>query len=80
MSVVLGLIIGGKVHAFLALITAAIVVSLCADGEMATRIARVAGAFGKSAGSIGIVIAMAAVFALDWIGREKRAAPDGDAG
>ena len=59
--VVLGLIIGLKVNAFIALITAAIVVSLMAPGEWSGKIGRVASAFGGSAGGIGIVIAMAAV-------------------
>ncbi|MFO7903952.1 MAG: GntP family permease [Planctomycetota bacterium] len=59
--VVLGLIIGMKVNAFLALITAAMVVSLLAEGVLADKIARVAVAFGESAGEIGIVIALAAV-------------------
>lgn len=59
--VVLGLIIGLKVNAFIALITAAMVVSLLASGPLAEKIARVATAFGQSAGKIGIVIAMAAV-------------------
>jgi H+/gluconate symporter-like permease len=58
---VLGLIIFLKVNAFIALITAAIVVSLLAPGDIANKIGRVASAFGGSAGSIGIVIAMAAV-------------------
>ena len=43
--VVLGLIIGLKVNAFLALITAAVVVSLMAEGALADKIARVASAF-----------------------------------
>jgi len=59
--VVLGMIIVLKVNAFISLITAAIVVSLLAPGAWADKISRVASAFGSSAGSIGIVIAMAAV-------------------
>jgi GntP family gluconate:H+ symporter len=59
--IVLGLIIVLKVNAFIALITAAIVVSLMAPGDIASKISRVASAFGSSAGGIGIVIAMAAV-------------------
>jgi len=59
--VVLGLIIGLKVNAFIALVTAAIVVSLMAPGDWSGKIGRVASAFGSSAGGIGIVIAMAAV-------------------
>jgi gluconate:H+ symporter, GntP family len=58
---VLGLIIVAKTNAFLALITAAILVSLIAPGEMADKVTRVAAAFGRSAGGIGIVIALAAV-------------------
>jgi GntP family gluconate:H+ symporter len=58
---VLGLIIVAKTNAFLALITAAILVSLLAPGDEAIKITRVAEAFGRSAGSIGIVIALAAV-------------------
>ncbi len=59
--IVLGLIIGFKINAFIALITAAMVVSLMAPGGWGEKIGRVAGAFGSSAGGIGIVIAMAAV-------------------
>jgi H+/gluconate symporter-like permease len=59
--IVLGLIIALKVNAFIALITAAMVVSLMAPGDIGSRISRVASAFGSSAGGIGIVIAMAAV-------------------
>lgn len=59
--VVLGLIIGLKVNPFIALITAAIVVSMLAEGALADKIARVADAFGEAAGKIGIVIALAAV-------------------
>jgi GntP family gluconate:H+ symporter len=60
-ATVLGLIIVLKVNAFIALISAAIVVSLLAGGPLATKISRVAEAFGSAAGNIGIVIALAAV-------------------
>jgi len=60
-AIVIGMIIGARLNAFLALITAAIVVSLMAPGEFAEKISRVALAFGESAGKIGIVIALAAV-------------------
>lgn len=60
-ATVLGLIICCKANAFLALITAAILVSLLAEGPVAIKMARVATAFGESAGKIGIVIALAAV-------------------
>jgi GntP family gluconate:H+ symporter len=60
-AVVIGMIVVLRVNAFLALITAAIVVSLLAPGAFADKIARVAAAFGETAGKIGIVIALAAV-------------------
>ena len=58
---VIGMIIVFRVNAFIALITAAMLVSLLATGELGDKIARVAVAFGQVAGSIGIVIALAAV-------------------
>jgi H+/gluconate symporter-like permease len=58
---VVGMIIVLRVNAFIALVTAAILVSLLSPGEMGGKIARVADAFGDVAGKIGIVIAMAAV-------------------
>jgi GntP family gluconate:H+ symporter len=58
---VVGLIVALRLNAFLALITAAVVVSLLSPGETATRISRVAEAFGATVGSIGIVIALAAI-------------------
>ena len=61
MVTVIGMIVLLRLNAFLALISAAIVVSLLAPGEIATRISRVAEAFGGTAGSIGIVIALAAI-------------------
>lgn len=61
MATVIGLIVGVRLHAFLALVAAAFVVSLLAPVEPAEAAARVAEAFGDTAGSIGIVIAFAAV-------------------
>ena len=58
---VLGLIIGAKVNAFIALITAALAVSCIAPGAWPEKISRVTEAFGTHAGKIGIIIAMAAV-------------------
>jgi len=58
---VLGMILVLRIHAFLALITAALVVSLLAPGPAVEKIERVAVAFGTTAGKIGLVIAMAAV-------------------
>jgi H+/gluconate symporter-like permease len=60
-ATVLGLILVLRVNAFLALITAAMVVSLLSPGETATKISRVAEAFGTSAGRIAVVIALAAI-------------------
>ena len=66
MATVLILIIGLKIHPFIALTVAAMNVSVMAagwlgEGQWAASIARVADAFGSSAGKIGIVIGMAAV-------------------
>ncbi len=59
--VVVGMIIVLRVNAFIALITAAMVVSLLSAGELSEKISRVAEAFGGAAAKIGIVIALAAV-------------------
>jgi GntP family gluconate:H+ symporter len=50
-----------RMNAFIALITAAIVVSLLSPGDLGEKIKRVAESFGSTAGSIGIVIALAVV-------------------
>ena len=50
-----------RMNAFVALITSALIVSLLAPGELGERVSRVAKAFGDTAGSIGIVIALAVV-------------------
>lgn len=60
-AVVLGMIVGLRIHAFLALVSAAVVVSLLAPGPLDQKIPRVAEALGATAASIAIVIAMAAV-------------------
>jgi H+/gluconate symporter-like permease len=64
-AVVLGMIIRFKINAFLALITAAVVVSLLScinqPDDLPNSINRVAEAFGGGATSIGIVIALAAI-------------------
>jgi len=60
-TVVIGMIVVLRINAFIALITAAIVVSLLAPGELANKISRVASEFGNTTAKIGIVIAMAAV-------------------
>jgi GntP family gluconate:H+ symporter len=58
---VIGMIIGLRVNAFIALIAAAILISLLAPGDLSVKVARVADAFGGVVGAIGIVIALAAV-------------------
>ncbi|MDF1824324.1 MAG: SLC13 family permease [Verrucomicrobiales bacterium] len=60
-AVVIGMIIGLRINAFIALISAALVVSFLAPGEIAEKVSRVASAFGGTAGGVGIVIALAAV-------------------
>lgn len=60
-AIVLTLIVVFRLHAFVALITAAIVVSLLAPGALPEKISRVAAAFGTTAGNIGILIAAAAI-------------------
>lgn len=60
-STVLGLIIFLRINAFIALISAALVVSFLAPGEINEKVSRVAIAFGENAGKIGLVIGFAAV-------------------
>jgi gluconate:H+ symporter, GntP family len=60
-AIVIGMIVVLRVNAFLALIVAAMVVSLMSPGPMADRVSRVATAFGTTAGKIGVVIALAAI-------------------
>jgi GntP family gluconate:H+ symporter len=61
MATVLVAIIAFRVNAFLALVGAAILVSLLSPGDPTTKITRVAEGFGRTAGSVGVVIALAAV-------------------
>src|SRR2546426_250435 len=63
MATILAGILWLRLNAFLALVTAAIVVTLLAPGEAAVKIARVAEGFGRTAGTVGIVIALAAITA-----------------
>jgi GntP family gluconate:H+ symporter len=60
-ATVVGLVVVLRVHAFLALVTGALVVSLLAPGSVAEKSARVATAFGDAAARIAIVIALASV-------------------
>ena len=59
--VVVGMIVVLRINAFIALVTAALAVSLLAPGPMEQKVSRIAEAFGTTAGSIAIVIGMAAV-------------------
>jgi len=61
MTTVILMIAKLRMNAFIALITSAVIVSLLAPGDLAEKISRVAVAFGSTAGSIGIVIALAVV-------------------
>ena len=60
-AIVIGMIVVLRINAFIALISAALIVSLLAPGPLAERVSRVAEAFGKTTGNIGIVIALAVV-------------------
>lgn len=68
MATIVAMIVALRINAFFALITAALLVSLLAPGETADKVSRVATAFGNTAGSIGIVIAMAAVIGVCMLG------------
>ena len=61
MLTVVGMILVLRLHAFLALISAALLVSFLAPGAAAVKVSRVAEAFGAAVTNIGIVIALAAV-------------------
>ncbi|QDT64322.1 GntP family permease [Calycomorphotria hydatis] len=60
-AVVIGMILFLRINAFLALLTAAFVVSFMAPGEISEKVTRVAESFGGACAAIGIVIALAAV-------------------
>jgi len=62
--VVVGGIVVLRLHAFIALIAAAMIVSLMAPGDWGDKIPRVAEAFGSTAAGVGIVIALAAIIGM----------------
>ena len=62
--IVVGGIVVLRMHAFLALISAAMVVSLLAPGDWSDKIPRVAEAFGSTAAGVGVVIALAAIIGV----------------
>jgi len=61
LATVVGMILVLRMNSFLALITAAMLVSLLAPGEPVEKIERVATAFGGMAGKIGVLVALAAI-------------------
>ena len=60
-------IIGLKLNAFLALIAAALVVSLMSAGEWSDKVTRVGSEFGGFAGRLGLVIALAAIIGQSFL-------------
>jgi GntP family gluconate:H+ symporter len=60
-ALLIAMIIVLRLNAFIALITTAIIVSLLSPGDFAEKVGRVGQAFGSVVGSIGIVIALAAI-------------------
>jgi GntP family gluconate:H+ symporter len=89
MATILGAIIWLRVNAFLALIVAAFVVSLLSPGDPAAKVGRVAEGFGRTAASVGVIIALAAIIGnamsasgasdrivkgfVDWLGEKRDA-------
>jgi len=63
-AVVVAMVLVLRMNAFLALVCAALVVSLLAPGDLALKGERVAQALGKSVGNIGLVICMAAIIGV----------------
>lgn len=61
MATILGAILVLRLNAFLALIAAAIVVALLAPGAAATNFGVVAEGFGRTAGHLGVIVALAAI-------------------
>ena len=60
-AVVLGGIVVLRVHAFLALVGAAIVVAILAPGEPGVKMTVVVEGFGRTAGQLGVIVALAAI-------------------
>jgi GntP family gluconate:H+ symporter len=60
-ATIAGMITILRLNAFISLITSAILVSFLGPGEVATKVSRVAEAFGSATGNIRIVIALAVV-------------------
>ena len=63
-ATVVGGIVLLRLNAFLALLVGALLVSLLAPGEPAAKVARVAEGFGRTAGNVGIVIALASIIGI----------------
>lgn len=60
-ATILGAIIVLRLNAFLALVAAAIVVALLTPGEPGAKMAVVAEGFGRTAGQLGVIVALAAI-------------------
>jgi GntP family gluconate:H+ symporter len=60
-ATILGAIIVLRLHAFVALVAAAIVVALLAPGGPAAKMAVLAEGFGRTAGQLGVIVALAAI-------------------
>lgn len=61
LGAIVGMVVVLRMNAFVAMITAAMLVSLLAPGDPAHKVDRVAAAFGTMAGKIGVLIALAAI-------------------
>jgi GntP family gluconate:H+ symporter len=61
MATIVGAILVLRLNAFLALIAAALVVSLLAPGDPAAKLVVVAEGFGRTAGQLGVIVALAAI-------------------
>jgi len=61
MAAVVGAILVFRLNAFLALIAASVVVALLGPGDPAAGLAAVAEGFGRTAGQLGIIVALAAI-------------------
>ena len=64
LAVVIGGIVIARLNAFIALIGAAIIVSLMAPGPLGEKMMRVLAGFGKTAEGVGIVIALASIIGM----------------
>ena len=64
LAVVVGGIVVARLNAFIALIGAALIVSLMAPGDWGEKISRVSDGFGRTATGVGVVIALASIIGM----------------